>query len=93
VAKWAAGKDLVALLSTLGEFSNSFAVALPQPTPRMLQGDQAALRKAYLRACLQLHPDKQVGASASTQAIALSLFQSLSAAFVAMQPPARDLSC
>ena len=93
VAKWAAGKDLVALLSTLGEFSNSFAVVLPQPTPRMLQGDQAALRKAYLRACLQLHPDKQVGAAASTQALALGLFQSLSAAFVAMQPPARDLSC
>lgn len=93
VKLWATGKDLVALLSTLGEFSQSFESALPQAAPDAVRGDSAALRKAYHRACLQLHPDKQAGASASTQAIALALFQSLSAAFVSLRLQEREFSC
>ena len=81
------------MLSSLGEFSGAFGTELAQPDARALRGQAAATRKAYHRACLRLHPDRQVGASESTQALALALFQSLSAAFVAAQPNEPDLSC
>lgn len=93
VSRWAAGKDLAGMLGTLGDFSRDFSTALPQPEVSALRGSQAALRKAYHGACLRLHPDKLVDGSQSTQAVALALFQSLSAAFVASQSKEKDLSC
>lgn len=94
VARWAEGKDLVALLGSLGEFASAFDGELPPTDVRALRSEDAARRKAYHKACLLLHPDRQMGSSAATQALALALFQTLSAAFVAASSPHEEsLAC
>ena len=94
MARWAEGKDLVALLGSLGEFASAFDGELPPTDVRALRSEDAARRKAYHKACLLLHPDRQMGSSAATQALALALFQTLSAAFVAASSPHEEsLAC
>ena len=83
VAAWAVGKDLPSMLGSLGSFSRDFASALPQTAASELrQKPPQVLRRAYHKACLALHPDRHVGSSPESQALALALFQTLSSAFI-----------
>ena len=95
VAKWATGKDLAALISTLGHFAHALGQETPAlPDANLLRGHPAALRKAYHKACLLLHPDRHVNSPAGVQALALALFQGLSEAFVASEArAAEDFEC
>ena len=80
VAVWASGKDLASLL---GGMSKAFGPQLPHlPSYDMgaLRSDPSALRKAYHKALLAVHPDKQNDASPGAQAVAIELFHALSAA-------------
>ena len=71
------------MLAALAHFSELFGGARPPPlgdgerTPQPRE-----LRRAYHWACMALHPDRQVGASRRSQALAEELFKQLSAAYV-----------
>ena len=63
--------------------SKAFGPQLPHlPSYDMgaLRSDPSALRKAYHKALLAVHPDKQNDASPGAQAVAIELFHALSAA-------------
>ena len=63
--------------------SKAFGPQLPHlPSYDMgaLRSDPSALRKAYHKALLAVHPDKQNDASTGAQAVAIELFHALSAA-------------
>ena len=80
VDRWARGKDLGAMLCALQPFAHVLGEVPPATAPADLRPQ--AMRAAYRRACLQLHPDRHVGSSPHTRAVAEELFKVLSAAYV-----------
>lgn len=76
VREWATGKDLRAMLVTLSQLVHGFGA------PPADSGGAPAVRRAYHRACLQLHPDRHAGSSERTKVIAEELFKALSAAYI-----------
>ena len=80
VTAWAAGKDVYAMLGTLREFAY---LELRDDVPLRRGASQAALKKAFHRASLSLHPDRiqHSNLSASRKAEAEELFKALSAAY------------
>ena len=86
VAAWARGKDLAACLCDL---SGAFGHALPDaglprpPSVEALRKSRGALRQAYHKALLAVHPDKHVSSTPERQALCEALFVVLSAAHAA----------
>ena len=86
VAAWARGKDLAACLCDLsGAFGHALPdAALPRPSnAEALRKSPAALRKAYHKALLAVHPDKHVSSTPERQSLCVALFVVLSAAHAA----------
>ena len=84
------------MLARLHDFDGALALRLPQPDSPTLRRDGRALRRAYHKAVLFLHPDKHVESPAAAQSLALALFQTCAAAYAAqVTAPARSdgLAC
>jgi hypothetical protein len=83
VERWAAGKDFVAMVQTLDAFAE---LKLHKPgvgTSRELQRTApiGAMKKAFHRASLSLHPDRLGALPTPRRAEAEEIFKVLSAAF------------
>ena len=80
VGRWANGKDLPGMLGALQPFAHILG---EQASATDVAGlGPHALRRAYHKACLQLHPDRHALSSPRTQVFAEELFKVLSSSFV-----------
>ena len=87
VAAWSHGKGFVELFNTLGEFEQLRQKGSP---PLRHDADAAALKKAYHRASLSLHPDRLQGLSTARRAEAEEVFKVLSAAYATAKEAERE---
>jgi hypothetical protein len=84
VDRWAVGKDLAEMLSTLRDFADEFGVFNTEHEPdrlaQLLRRRPAAMRRAFESACHELDAERHERAPPSVQAIAQFLEQKLSRA-------------
>ena len=82
MTEWAAGKDFFAMLQTLSDFPDLNLNRGVGTSRDLAKGaPPAAIRKAFHRASLSLHPDRLVGLKTPRRAEAEEIFKVLSAAF------------
>ena len=92
VEAWSSGKDFFGLLSSLDEFEG-LTLSKGIGTSRDLApgAPLAAIKKAFHRASLSLHPDRLVGLSTERRAECEEIFKQLSTAYEAARDKAQAL--
>ncbi len=80
-AAWARGKDLMAMLRTLGELSSELGTQSALPGPAA--STAGSVRRRYRAACMALHPDRHVDSPPDVRALAEEAFKLLTAQYVA----------
>ena len=77
IAAWSQGKDFFELINTLGQLEEQRQLGAPLDR----NCSAAALKRAYHKVSLSLHPDRLQGLGAAERAEAEEAFKVLSAAY------------